>query len=222
MLPSLHRHKRPMTPTQALVYRHVFMPRARECHMFGASLIREPRGVPPRLLDVGCGSGEITRIIAGRYPNAEVVGVDPSRHMLRYAYADQRERPLRNLTFQEAGAEALPFEDGSFDGVIVFGALKHFVDAGQALREIVRVTREGGQVLLGEGAHADSADALLRAVKTFGVARGAFFRAWLMHEGVRESDVREVMAAAGLRSIRVPREHEIPYVVLEGEVARGG
>lgn len=68
-----------------------------------------------RVLDVGCGTGYFARRIAPVVgPSGAVVGIDPLQPMLDYAAA----HTPSNCTFHAAGAEDLPFEDGSFDLVV--------------------------------------------------------------------------------------------------------
>src|SRR5215475_11267778 len=69
-----------------------------------------------RWLDVGCGTGEATRVVLERGAPAEVVGVDTSEAFLAYA-----KRSLPAATFEVASATGLPFVDGYFD--VAFGGL---------------------------------------------------------------------------------------------------
>jgi SAM-dependent methyltransferase len=94
-----------------------------------------------RWLDVGCGTGELTRAILAHTAPREVVGVDPSDGFVNHA---------RELTpgarFEVADARALPFETGAFDAV-VSGLVLHFIpDTQQGLAEMVRVARAGGTI----------------------------------------------------------------------------
>lgn len=107
-------------------------------------------GIRPgdRVLDVGCGSGVVTRDIAQRVGAAgRVVGVDPSAALLTVAreIAD-RGTAADWIEFRQAGALALPFEDGSFDRAIAVTVLGHIPDGDAAIPELVRVVRRGGTV----------------------------------------------------------------------------
>ncbi|NTW42039.1 MAG: methyltransferase domain-containing protein [Cellulomonadaceae bacterium] len=99
-----------------------------------------------RLLDVGCGPGSITADLARHVAPGEVVGVDTSAAVLPLAQAYADEAGVDNVTFRQADATALPFDDDSFDVVHAHQVLQHLQDPVAALREMRRVTRPGGLV----------------------------------------------------------------------------
>jgi ubiquinone/menaquinone biosynthesis C-methylase UbiE len=103
-----------------------------------------------RALDVGCGTGYLTRMIAAAVaPGGSALGVDPSAPMIRYAQEHTRED---GCTFTEGLAEELDTPDGSFDVVVTSLAVHHFPEdkREQALREMFRVLRPGGRLLLAD------------------------------------------------------------------------
>jgi len=87
-----------------------------------------------RLLDVGCGAGVLARSLSDR--GAHVSGVDPKAQALALA-----REAVPTGTFHQAGAEALPFADDSFDGAIFLNSLHHVPRPAmhRALREAARV-----------------------------------------------------------------------------------
>lgn|SRR5690554_357023 len=95
--------------------------------------------VGKEVLEVGCGTGLIMNRIAGR--TKRTVGIDISHGMLQQAAA-------RGLDVAQADVTALPFEDNSFDVVYSFKVLAHVRDIDTAMREMARVTRPGGQLIL--------------------------------------------------------------------------
>ena len=92
-----------------------------------------------RALEVGCGTGLIMNRVRKRAKR--VVGLDISSGMLQRARA-------RGLDVVQGDATALPFDDGEFDLVYSFKVLAHVQDIDQALREMTRVTRRGGHLVL--------------------------------------------------------------------------
>jgi ubiquinone/menaquinone biosynthesis C-methylase UbiE len=105
--------------------------------------------VPPsgRVLDIGCGSGSMSRLIAGSFPQAEVVGVDLREQYLDFARARARDEGIRNLTFRHGDVFALPFPDASFDVVWSKYLLQWLREPKSALAEMKRVTKPGGFVV---------------------------------------------------------------------------
>src|SRR5438876_5252307 len=75
-----------------------------------------------RILDVGCGDGKITAEIASRSPRGSVVGVDPSRDMIRFAQSHFGPATRPSLRFEVADARCLPFQH-EFDVRAPFNAL---------------------------------------------------------------------------------------------------
>lgn len=92
---------------------------------------------PERVLDVGCGAGEIAERIA-REIGADVVALDASQRMVDLT----RERGVEAVL---GDIQALPFDDGSFDCVIAGWVLYHVVDRATAIAECARVLRPGGR-----------------------------------------------------------------------------
>ena len=92
----------------------------------------------PRVLDLGAGTGKLTRQIAAR--GLEVTAVDPSEGML----AELR-RVLPGISAHQGTAEEIPLPDGSADVVLVAQAW-HWVDPARAAPEIARVLSPGGRL----------------------------------------------------------------------------
>ncbi|MCH9683032.1 MAG: methyltransferase domain-containing protein [Deltaproteobacteria bacterium] len=105
-----------------------------------------------RALDVGCGAGHWGRTMLGLLPpSATMVGVDREPDFFALARSTARERGLSSrLSFVEGTAEALPFGDDSFDLVTCQLVLIHVADAKVALREMLRVVRPGGLLVVVE------------------------------------------------------------------------
>ena len=130
-----------------------------------------------RLLDIGCGAGSLARLLSDR--GAEVGGVDPNVEALALAH-----EAVPMGTFQAAGAEALPFTDGSFDGAIFLNSLHHVPEPAmyRALEEAARVVEPAGPIVVVEP-----------------LAEGSFFFALRPVED--ETDVRTAAQEALRRAI---------------------
>lgn len=102
---------------------------------------------PLRLLDVGCGTGELIRKLLFQLPEATLIGVDPAFGMIEEA---KRKFPsdTPEVEFLRAPAEALPFPDQTFDWVTCCSSLHCFSDAPKAIGEMARVLKSGGSLLL--------------------------------------------------------------------------
>jgi SAM-dependent methyltransferase len=96
-----------------------------------------------RILDVGCGTGSLSRALLAAGRAISVVGVDPTGDYV--AFARQSASDPR-AAFQVSGAESLPFPDQSFDAVLALLVLPEFDDPGHAVREMARTVRRGGAV----------------------------------------------------------------------------
>ena len=104
------------------------------------SEIELPRGA--KALEVGCGTGAVSRLIAERFAAIEVVGIDPSRIFVNRAR--QLGIHLENLSFCEGDGRALKFPNESFDLVVFHTSLCHIPQPQNAIREAHRVLRPNG------------------------------------------------------------------------------
>jgi SAM-dependent methyltransferase len=127
-----------------------------------------------RVLDVGCGTGVLSRALIDLGPDIEVVGIDPAA-----SYVDWASRSVLSphARFQVGTAEMLSFADAAFDAALALLILQELADPPRAVREMARITRRGGCVaackwdfgngipmlsLFWQAAEAVSADAVAR------------------------------------------------------------
>ena len=103
------------------------------------------------VLDLGCGVG-FDACVAARLagPEGRVVGVDLTPGMVTRAWEFSMVLPFRNLSFQVASAEKLPFPPQFFDVVISNGVLNLVIDKDKAAEEIFRVLKPSGHLLLAD------------------------------------------------------------------------
>jgi ubiquinone/menaquinone biosynthesis C-methylase UbiE len=101
------------------------------------------------VLDVGCGTGVITRNLTQRVGRqGRVVGIDPSTRLIEKALRRAEEEGLKDrIEFRCADGAALPFSDESFDLVVASAVFGHVPNGMEVLKEMVRVARPGGTVL---------------------------------------------------------------------------
>jgi ubiquinone/menaquinone biosynthesis C-methylase UbiE len=101
-----------------------------------------------RVLDVGCGTGALVRVLGGLRPELrELVGVDPAPEMVAVAEAARTDPRMR---FEVAAAERLPHPDGSFDVVVSSASFSHWRDQDAGLAECARVLAPGGVLVLAD------------------------------------------------------------------------
>ena len=106
---------------------------------------------PPwaRVLDVATGTADVALTLTQLRPDVSVIGLDPSAEMLRLgeqkvASAGRSGR----IDLQQGDAQAMPFETDAFDGACISFGIRNVPDRARALREMARVCRPGGRVVV--------------------------------------------------------------------------
>ena len=111
-------------------------------HLFATAAI----GDRDRVLDLGCGNGQTTRLAARRASRGHVVGIDLSAPMLERARATAAAEGVTNVTFEQGDAQVHPFPSGSFDVAISRFGIMFFSDPVAAFANIGRALRPGGRL----------------------------------------------------------------------------
>jgi len=111
-----------------------------------AIIERLPAAQGASVLDVGCGPGKLTQEFSSR--GYRVFAVDTSLRMLRMARSSITGASSAGAHFQMGSIEALPFADGSFDVVCSAGVIEYFSTCERAIRELRRVLKPGGLLIL--------------------------------------------------------------------------
>lgn len=96
-------------------------------------------------LDVACGTGDLTVLLAEKYPEAKICGLDLTAKMLEIA---KKKAGNQNVEFIIGDMCDMPFGDNCFDVVTAFYAIRNAPDLWKSLDEIKRVTRPGGCICL--------------------------------------------------------------------------
>lgn len=99
-----------------------------------------------QVLDLGCGAGHASFVAAEKV--AKVTAYDLSSQMLEVVAQAAQDKGLNNIATCQGYAESLPFDDARFDVVISRYSAHHWHDVGQALREVKRVLKAGGTLII--------------------------------------------------------------------------
>ena len=128
-------------------------PRQQEMRQAFLADIAFPAGA--EVLEVGCGTGVLTRVLAALPEVDRVVGVDIAESLL-----DQARELAPGLTFEQADARSLPFADEQFDVVVFDSTFSHVPGPERAVAEAFRVLRPGGLLAAFDGDYATATVAL--------------------------------------------------------------
>ena len=105
------------------------------------------------VLEAGCGVGAQTRIIAPKNPETNFISIDISDESIKEASKTVKSLGIQNVEFRQADIFQLPFEDETFDSVFVCFVLEHLKSPARALKELIRVLKKGGNIMIIEGDH---------------------------------------------------------------------
>ncbi|MDJ0625238.1 MAG: bifunctional demethylmenaquinone methyltransferase/2-methoxy-6-polyprenyl-1,4-benzoquinol methylase UbiE [Candidatus Caenarcaniphilales bacterium] len=102
------------------------------------------------VLDLCCGTGDLTSIIVKQFPESEVIGIDFSEQMLEIA--DKR-RKKSNVKFIKGDISNLPFEDESIDGISISFGLRNVSNYRKCLKEIFRISKPNSRFVILDLSH---------------------------------------------------------------------
>ncbi|GMV96700.1 MAG: hypothetical protein AMXMBFR83_10620 [Phycisphaerae bacterium] len=182
------------TYDRSLLNRFLFMPGYR---MFLEELWRwrSASGGPFDLLDVGCGTGTFAAMLAASPLEARIVGLDYAPAMCALAARKARAAGAHGrVRHVAADSEHLPFGDGSFDAVTCSNSFHHYPHQQQVIREMRRVLRPGGRLMLIDGFRDNVIGWVVYDVIISRVEKEVFHAPWSTIHGYFES--------AGFRDIR--------------------
>lgn len=172
-----------------------------------------------RLLDLGCGSGQISFHIARQNPLAQVLGIDLAEGQI--ARARSRAAGLKNLSFEVGNAQELKQPDNYFDQVVSCASIKHWPDPLAGLREMHRVCKPGGRIVIIE---ADSQTTLDKARYFVSYWRyvlsesliAFYFKKFVAEQGISTGQLKELVTAAGFSEVLVQETPSLPLVIAVG------
>jgi len=122
--------------------------------MIAAYLAEIPSDQPLRVLDLGCGTGVVTRRLEEHlHPAAELHGLDVSERLLTEA---RRLAPESRIEWRLTQGSELPYEDASFDWIVLHTVMSHLPDPLATLREVRRALEPGGRAVLFDADYAST------------------------------------------------------------------
>ena len=112
--------------------------------------IRELKDIQPqKVLDVATGTGDLALEVYKQYHPQEIIGVDIAVGMLEIGEKKIAKKGLEEIiSLMEGDSENLPFEDNSFDAVVVAFGVRNFANVENGLKEMIRVLRPGGKCVI--------------------------------------------------------------------------
>jgi ubiquinone/menaquinone biosynthesis C-methylase UbiE len=155
-----------------------------------------------KVLEVGCGTGAVSRVLASKPGVAKVVGVDPGPVFL--AKARELGSGISNLQFEHADARSLKYKDSVFDIVVMHTVLCHVPGPERALAEAFRVLRSGGWLAVFDGDYATTTVALEDNDPLQSCADAAID--WLVHDRWLFRRLPELVRSAGFQHLKT-RSH---------------
>jgi len=190
-----------------------------------------------RVLDLGCGTGVVTRALARRDDfKGEILGVDLSEALIDAAKGFARDEGLSaRIDYRVGDAQALEHADSSFDAVVTHTLISHVSDPAALIAQAARVTAPGGVIVIFDGDYSsmtfgagdsDSNDAVVGGILDAVVANPQVMRevpALLLQNGLEMADFLPALhAEAGQGSFFVSlAEAYVPMAVKAGTISDG-
>lgn len=184
-----------------------------------------PLATGGRIVDVGCGDGQLARLLAERFDDGSVLGLDLSPVMVRRA--QERAGEHANLEFRVGDAMSLPLDDDSVDLAVSVASIKHWPDPARGVAELGRVLRPGAAFCILEA----DPECSLSAARSFvahwryvlpGTRELAmrYFVHFVARQAPRVEQVEGFCQAAGLVEVEAERREDLPFYVVQARAPR--
>lgn len=181
-----------------------------------------PRGAS--ILEVGCGGGQLAGEVMHRRPDLDYTGLDLSHEQIARAKKRNRNSP-GNPNFVQGSALELPFDEGSFDGLISVASIKHWPDQRLGMSECVRVLRPGGLLLISEADRSCKLEDARNFVARWRIP-AAFrpialmgFRTFVAGQAIDQMEAREHLESQPLDDCEVRLQEGLPALSMLGRKA---
>jgi SAM-dependent methyltransferase len=112
------------------------------------SVLRRIPAGSARILDVGCGDGYLSYLVAKANPSAHVIGIDAEESGIGQARAMTAQAGLSNLEFRHVAPGSMPFADGEFRVAVLADVIEHVPDVPALLQELKRVLAVSGMLIV--------------------------------------------------------------------------
>jgi len=147
------------------------------------------------IIDVGTGTGDFIEVLMYVFPKAQITGIDPNTESLQEA-----EKKYPDVSFSEMSGEKLEFGDNTFDLASISMALHHLPDVQIALKEMQRVVKPNGWIIVNE-LFSDNLNPAQEVHKMFHHFRSKIDRLTGVshHETFQKKEIREMIKKSGIQ-----------------------
>ncbi len=175
------------------------------------------------ILDAGSGRGYMSLMIAGKNPKATVTGIDYSAMQVRRAEKLRMQKKISHCAFIHGNVMNLAFSDGLFDAAVSIGSIKHWPDGVRGLKEVSRILKPGGRLIISETDQATSDEALRAFIRRFSVwfipDRLLFcgLRHVIFGQSYTQTSLTDAVKHAGFRNIEFQSVPTCPYIIVKAQ-----
>jgi ubiquinone/menaquinone biosynthesis C-methylase UbiE len=179
-----------------------------------------------KILEVGCGQGQLAVRLAQRLPSCSVIGIDQSPEMIRRAVA--RSPRLPNLELRRADVMSLPFADDQFAMVLAVASIKHWIDRLRGVQEMLRVLVPGGKMGIVDVDRDCSRARATRFVEKWRHIPPSsipflakYFQSVVAHQSISLDELVGVLTRAGVVGLEARRYADLPFVFARAAKPQG-